>query len=131
LTDNFDGTISDGRGGMWQKEGDGILYTLSYAYSGCEEGFCLTADICDGFAGYNDWRLPTVEELLYLVDHRDGLPTINTSYFPNTKTDYVYASSDPAYPLIHERKLRGVSFFSGNPYQEPSSSGYLRCIRDE
>ena len=35
------------------------------------------------YAGYDDWYLPSVEELLSIVEHRCQDPTINSDVFPN------------------------------------------------
>jgi hypothetical protein len=79
--------------------------------SGCDTYAFTNAVNAQGLCGANDWRMPTNEELRGLVFCSDGTktlgkeefgyictgsptnPTINTTYFPNTKSDYFWSSS--------------------------------------
>jgi len=65
LKDNGDGTITDKRTGlMWQKSGSPRAKSWS-------RGEIYIKDLNrDRFAGYSDWRLPTVEELASLLERK-------------------------------------------------------------
>lgn len=44
-------------------------------------------------ARFDDWRLPTVEELFLLADRTKGSPAIDTSFFPDCKSDWYWSST--------------------------------------
>jgi hypothetical protein len=63
FVDNGDGTITDEATGlMWQKSGSSRTRTWVRAQTYVRG---LNKDV---FAGYSDWRLPTIEELASLVE---------------------------------------------------------------
>jgi hypothetical protein len=114
---------------------------------------CSTKDNCNtdaftnavntkGLCGKNDWRMPTKEELMKLVVCSDGKydtdgsctnydsvaqPTINTTYFPNTVSDWYWSSS----PYASSSSLAWlVSFVNGNSYgYDKSSNSFVRLVR--
>lgn len=53
----------------------------------------LNRKACAGFA---DWRLPTVEELLTLVDRTRHHPAIDTAAFPSCKGGWYWSSTPDA-----------------------------------
>lgn len=78
--DNGDGTITDLHTGlMWtQNPGEKVSWDVAMT----------TADALS-FAGYDDWRVPTIKELYSLIDFRgiigmsaaESVPYVNTAYF--------------------------------------------------
>ena len=108
---NKDGTVTvKANGLMWQRCSVGQTWTGA-ACSG-DTTKMIWADamkLTSNFAGHNDWRLPTKDELMQLVFCLDGKsdtdgsctnymtvrPTINTTYFPNTPS-LVFWSSSPS-----------------------------------
>jgi len=119
-TDNGDGTVSNGFGHMWQKEDQGPFPSGGWPGS------------CGLTGGYDDWNVPTLQELLRLVDSNNGSPTIDTASFPNAKLAY-YGTRSRAGSLC----LSYVSFVSGKhatvcAYEEIPPEAevyYLRCVR--
>ena len=69
---------------------------------------------CEGLSldGYTDWRLPTIKEIMSLVDFNKGFPSINTTYFPNTDTinSYFPSTSDAS----HANIIWGMGFKGGH-----------------
>jgi hypothetical protein len=95
----FAGYQSNGDGGMGVCTGGILCNTNAYKQA------LNTQKLC----GYSDWRLPTVTELLSLVDTTFS-PTINASYFPNTVGSASWASS-PYEVGTSDAKV--VYFFNG------------------
>jgi hypothetical protein len=54
----------------------------------------------DGLCGARDWRMPTIFELLTIMDNDSWRPVIDTDYFPNTLPGGIFWSSDP-YQYYH------------------------------
>ena len=71
--DNGDGTTTDANTGlMWQRGSTVSIWKSALSY--CES---------IALAGYDDWRLPSIHELLSIIDHNQPncRPHIDTDYF--------------------------------------------------
>lgn len=118
LVDNGNGTISDqGTHLMWQKQDDGTTRIWTVAITYCE-GLSL--------AGYTDWRLPTMKELMSIEDKTKINPAINSMYFTNPQTNYwsstTYTTDTTSAWL--------VDFSNGYTNHYGKTGGYyVRCVR--
>jgi hypothetical protein len=76
-------------------------------YRGIADGGTCDGSACDtwslvksvnqeGYCGFNDWRLPTRDELGSISDPRkmESPPTTNTLYFPNTQSGDYWSAND-------------------------------------
>lgn len=97
-------------------EEEKVNYTQALAY-------------CDGLTldGYNDWRVPTLEELLTLVDYKRYKPAI-LSDFDHVDEEILYWSSTPY--IRSKDEQWGVLFKDGSTSNASINyDRYVRCVK--
>jgi hypothetical protein len=79
-------------------------------------------------AGFDDWRLPTVEELFLIADRTRTSPAIDTAFFPKCKSDWYWTST----PYASSPGVCAWSVFFGSGYAYwlvHGSYGFVRAVR--
>jgi uncharacterized repeat protein (TIGR01451 family) len=100
LADNGDGTVTDRNTHLvWQKEDDGLLHNWFEA-TGTEDAYNPrgATDVCGSSTtgGHHDWRLPSKQELVSLLNLGRSNPALDTTLFPTTGSQaYWTATSYP------------------------------------
>jgi hypothetical protein len=116
-----EGTVTDSATGLMWSQDDvvGECTTQANAEQACR-------DLRLG--GFDDWRLPTIHELLTLVDYSRCKPAIDVTRFPRCKSDWYwtstpYASSSLFAWIVH--------FNSGSAcdVRRDSSYAFARAVR--
>jgi hypothetical protein len=117
--DNGDGTVTDNVTGlMWQQAVPATLYAWADAIA-----YCPTLTL----AGHSDWRLPSVIELVSIVDLGQFSPSINGKYFPSTPANFFWSSS----PVAGSPSLAWLVYFDNGNTGSVVVSGtdFVRCVR--
>ena len=119
-TDNGDGTVTDNVTGlMWQQAVPATKYAWADAVA-----YCPTLTL----AGHSDWRLPSIIELSSIVDLGQSSPSINSTYFPSTPSDWFFWSASPL--AGSSSNAWYVGFFDGyTGFFDVSLTYYVRCVR--
>jgi Protein of unknown function (DUF1566)/Bacterial Ig-like domain len=111
VTDNVTGL-------MWEvKTDDGGLRDKDNTYTNEVAGGSASTFVTNvnsaGLCGFNDWRLPTADELQSIVDYGTSRPAIDATWFPNAIGGYHWSSSpyvDPAYAWSGEFNVGSFAF---------------------
>lgn len=79
------------------------------------------------FAGFTDWRVPNVNELLSIVNYAESDPSIYTAFFPNTLSLEYHTSTTYT---VFDNEIWIVDFDAGWAYNVLKTAiKYLRCVR--
>ena len=119
LVDNKDGTVTDTETGlMWQQD-EALYMNWETALSYCEDL---------ELAGYDDWRLPNINELQSLVDYSKHNPAIDTS-FPNAESSGYWSSTTGSSNAVYAWIVYFLSGFVDGFSYDKSYSYYVRAVR--
>jgi len=125
-----DGTVTDiATGLMWQRCSLGQTWdgsTCNGSASTYKWQGALPQGDSNSFAGYNDWRLPNVNELLSIAAYDRHTPAINTTVFPNTPSGN-YWSSSPDARLNYAAAF--VGFHYGRSFSDGNRSATYYAVR--
>ena len=144
--DNKNGTVTFKTSGLtWQQCAVGQNWTGTTCNGNAKKmNWGEAMKLTSNFAGYNDWHLPTKDELMTLVEcsddqyNQDGScknynltnkPTFNKMAFPNTNSSVFWASSSFVNLSYY---AWGVYFSSGHPYYYIKfNKGNVRLVRKQ
>jgi hypothetical protein len=124
FVDHGDGTITDKVTRlMWSKDARQIPGTMNWhdAIRSCNN---LT------IAGYDNWRMPNVRELLSLIDYGAYKPALPENYpFVNVEPSALYWSSTTSMP--HSAQAWTVGIMNGNVrrYNKTSNAYHVWAVR--
>ncbi|WP_017445841.1 DUF1566 domain-containing protein [Gayadomonas joobiniege] len=136
--DSENGTVTDSRTGlMWSVCSYGESWDQDSA--SCLESPMLlnwqnSLKAAEGltFAGYDDWRLPNIKELMSIIERSCAQPAVNISLFPSTKND-VYWTSTPVFGdsgSSADDLVWAVQFKEGSNTQHlKTSNALIRVVR--
>ncbi len=88
----------------WQQAAPSTTYTWENAKTYCSDLI---------YAGYDDWRLPTPQELLTIVDNSKNAPAVDTTYFTgmsSNSSSVNYWSSKP----YGTNQVQAIKLYYGN-----------------
>ncbi|WP_157559281.1 DUF1566 domain-containing protein [Hydrogenophaga crassostreae] len=86
VQDNITGLIWEGKEANGPRVGSGTYTHLNNGLATDTSGYVAAVNATN-LCGFNDWRLPTRQELLNL-----NAPAVNTTWFPNTAASYYWAA---------------------------------------
>ncbi|MFA5115818.1 MAG: DUF1566 domain-containing protein [Candidatus Omnitrophota bacterium] len=126
--DNGDGTAIDlVTGLMWVKDPSqlpgGMFASPMYWYDAINA--CESLE----YAGWDDWRLPNINELLSIINHSMYIPCLDTYYFTQNPPDGNFWSSTRCASWYDGAWI--VSFYDGSKYVYgvPWDMCYVRPVR--
>lgn len=121
------GTVADSKTGLtWQQNISQIKYPMT-SNSGGTTATAYCASL--GLAGTQPWRVPTVKELLTIVDVTQSSPAIDPNAFPSTPADFFYSTTPSALlPGIYWTVKFDTGLADGTTAAAYFEE-YVRCVR--
>lgn len=137
FSDPGDGTILDQKSGLvWQKCASG-QGSAGDSYTACATGTATTYTWVNALAycntlnlnGITGWRLPSVKELVSLVDYsRSAAPATDTAFFPSTTGNYWTSTNHPSGSYRDQAYL--IAFNAGTyDAAVKTTVARVRCVR--
>jgi hypothetical protein len=116
--DNGDGTVTDNVTGlMWQQ----TVSTMNYPPSSAAT-YCTALTV----GGHSDWRVPSLVELISIVDYDSSSPAIPPgTFFGSTPSTAVFLSSTPFGGSTSQ--MGAVTISTGET--GPATMANVRCVR--
>ena len=105
---------------MWQRSDDGQKKSWSEA-----KDYCASLKLL----GHKDWRLPSIDELVSIVDKKKFAPAIDRKAF-ECKNAYYWSATEATDKGAKLTDARGVMFKNGNHMRYfKDYKDYVRCVR--
>ena len=123
VKDNVTGLMWEGKTASGTRAGSNTYTNYGDGRAGDASAYVAAVN-AQGLCGFNDWRLPTVDELQSIVDYSKPYPgpTINSTWFPNMASSHYWSSSPVAGSIsdswgVHFGHGLVISYTRSNPHQ--------------
>jgi len=125
-TDNGNGSVSDQVTGLVWQQTDGGEMTYANALTYCQNLI---------LASYTDWRLPSSQELMSIVNHDANRPALNATYFLATDAEYWWTAQETVGDSSRAWVVNAGGGIGAHPKNETISAGgsksfHARCVRN-
>lgn len=131
FTDNGNGTVTDNNTGlMWQQnyQSNYNWYQAAGIYHEVYNSSSLNACSLVNNGAHNDWRLPTLKELMSILDLSGSNPGFTIASSFTTANDSRYWAKTDNIRAQSVDFIYGLYFATEDPI--PVDSYYVRCVRD-
>ncbi len=119
------GIVTDNKTGLqWQDYYSDNGDTVKSASGDTAATYCSNLVL----GGHSDWRLPTIDELMYIADRSRRNPAIDST-FKKARSDLYWSSTS----VVGDEGLAWYVYFDGggggDGWGGKSNSYYVRCVR--